>query len=219
MKRLLPVLLIAALVVAAAIGLGNCAGDDEEATDTVGGQTSSTSTTTTEPTATPVSPPKLPKGWREKTNAEGGFTIGLPPDWSISMTEEGPGSVFTSPDELLTMTVTADRTQGALQLPLDEFALRTAKALGSEVVGEQRIEDLKVGKAAPFTDAYEAVGVRAVGRSMETGVLERILVVVARDEGQAAFVFVARENAEKESQVTDRDTLKRLIRSLRNTGA
>ena len=32
------------------------------------------------------------------------------------------------------MTVTADRTRGALELPLDEFATRTAEAFGTEVV-------------------------------------------------------------------------------------
>ena len=67
---------------------------------------------------------------------------------------------------------------------------------------------------APFEDFYDAVAVRAIGRSKASGQQERLFVVVVRREGQAAYVFVSRENAEQESPLS-REEVKGIIRSLR----
>ena len=99
----------------------------------------------------------------------------------------------------------------------DEFATRTAEALGSDVVGDDRFDDLFVTKAAPFKvgHGYEATAVRATGRSARTGVKEMIFVVVVRRPGLASYVVISRENAEKKSKVASRDDVKEIIRSLR----
>ena len=213
------VILVAAL--ALAIGAAACGGDDEaesptgETTSADGGGTR-TDAAGPEPETEKVDrPAELPAEWTREINRDAGFSIGLPPGWTSNRTGGGQVSVLTSPDELITISVGADRTEGALQLPLDEFAIRTAEALGSEVVGADRFENLDVGEAAPFDHAYEAVGVRAIGDSQRTGVPERILVVVARREGQAAYVFVVRENADEPPEPETRDTIKEIIRSLR----
>lgn len=205
--------LIAAVLALCLLPLACGEKDEPSSTDPV-------ATTTTEtdevpaPTETVDDPAELPKGWTEQVNAEAGFTIGVPPGWEAEPTAGGQGSIFRSPDGLIVMTVTADRTQGALQLPLDEFATRTAETFGSEVVGRQQFKDLKITRPAPFEDVYEAEAVRAIGRSKKTGTLERLFVVVVRREDQAAYVFVSRENAEQQP-TADRDDVKAIIRSLR----
>lgn len=180
-------------------------------TDTVGASTNSDDG----PTETVDPPADIPDDWERVVNRQAGFSVGIPPGWSEKRTPGGQGSVITSPDELVTVTITADRTRGALELPLDEFATRTAKALGSDVVGEDQFEDLFVTSAAPFKAEYEASAVRASGRSARTGVEELILVTVVRRPDLASYVIVSRENAEKTSDVADRDDVKQIIRSLR----
>lgn len=187
-------------------------GEKDEPDETTGAQTGTTTSIDIDETVD--DPAELPSGWQQETNAAAGFTVGVPPSWKVAPTRGGQGSVFTSPDGLIVMTVTADRTRGALQLPLEEFATRTAEAFGTEVVGRQRFEDLKVTQPAPFEDFYDAVAVRAIGRSKASGQQERLFVVVVRREGQAAYVFVSRENAEQESPLS-RDEVKGIIRSLR----
>lgn len=159
--------------------------------------------------------PELPSGWGEEVNRSAGFAVGVPPGWEVRGTEEGQGTVLSSPDDLLTVSVTADRTRGALELPLDDFAVRTARALGSEVLGADRFRDLTVGRPAPFDHAYDAVGVRAQGVSGATGVVEKVLVVAIRREDVATFIAVVRENRDKSSEFGDRETIKRLLRSVR----
>ena len=212
-------LALVALLAAVAALAGGCGSKEEPSTTPGSTQTDTTKSPTTDedgPAEETIDPPaKIPDDWQRITNRQAGFSVGIPPGWSESGTPGGQGSVITSPDELITLTVTADRTRGALELPLDEFATRTAEALGSDVVGKDRFRDLFVTAAAPFKAGYEASAVRASGRSARTDVEELILVVVARREDIASYVIVSRENAEKKSDVASRDDVKEIIRSLR----
>jgi len=216
------IVLLAALLMAGAAGCGS----DEESPSTTTSSTDTSSTTSSgevpeDPAEIPDEPAKLPKGWSEEDNPTAGFTFGLPPGWSARPTEGGQGSVITSPDELIVMTITADRTTGALELPLDEFATRTAEALGSDVVGADRFEDLFVTDPAPFKvdEGYEAEAVRASGTSSKTGVEELVFVVVVRRPDVASYVVISRENAEQKSKVVSRDDVKLIVRSLRGRPA
>jgi hypothetical protein len=194
---------------ALALALAACSDDDGDSGD------DGDAATTTEVAETADSPAKLPSDWERQVNEQAGFSIGIPPGWSVRPTEGGQGNIITAPDELIVLTVTADRTAGALQLPLDEFATRTAEAFDSEVVGAQRFENLRITRAVPFKGTYDAVAVRAIGRSRDSDVRERLLVVVLRREGQAAYVVISRENAETESKVASRQDIEGIIRSLR----
>ena len=209
--------LLAALLIAGLAGCGSggdsTSGEGSAKTSSGAGKDGSE-----EPAPETVDKPaKLPDGWTTSVNKNGGFSIGLPPGWSSRATEGGQGSIVTAPDDLITLTITADRTSGALALPLDEFATRTAEALGSDVVGDDRFDDLFVTKSAPFKlgHGYEAAAVRASGRSARTGVKEMIFVVVVRRPDQAAYVVISRENAQQQSKVASRDDVKEIIRSLR----
>jgi hypothetical protein len=209
---------LAALIVALAVLLAGCGAKEEPSTTAGSTETETTTSTSADdgaPDETIDEPAKLPDGWQTVTNRQAGFSVGIPPGWEERGTPGGQGSVITSPDELITLTITADRTRGALELPLDEFATRTAEALGSDVVGKDQFEDLFVTTAAPFKAEYDASAVRASGKSARTGVEELILVTVVRRPDLASYVIVSRENAEKKSSVADRDDVKEIIRSLR----
>lgn len=224
LRRLLPVLLVIA-----ALGLLAACGEKDEPPEIFGGsdepEASSTTTSTTSTTSTETVPeesvaeetadalPPLPKGWTPEINFDGGFELGVPPGWNAE--NEGVRSVYTSPDDLIAVTVSADRSPGALALPLDEFALRTSEALGGSTQGGQRYKDLVVGQAVPFEHQYEASAVRSKGVPVTSDVLEKALVVVIKREEFAVYVVIVRQNAEVESKFADRDTIKDLIRSLR----
>lgn len=220
-----PTIPVALCGLALVFALASC-GDGGVSSTTTASSTTTTSTTSTT-TSIAEEPPKetedplppLAQGWKEVDNFSAGFSIGLPPGWVEHDAEAGQGSILSSPDDLITVSITADRTAGALALPLDEFAQRTAEALGSEVSGPQRFRDLVVGRPAPFDHAYDAVAVRATGTPVATKVPEHVLVVAIRREQLAAYVVVVRENAEKESAFADRDTIKRLVRTLRGRPA
>ena len=214
-------ILIALLAVLAIAALAGCGSDEESTGATGGGGTAAQGESTGADEGSSATgsddPAQLPKGWKTSVNKAAGFSIGLPPGWRSTPTEGGQGSIVVSPDDLITLTITADRTSGALALPLEEFASPTAEALGSDVVGKDRFEDLVVSKAAPFNigHGYEAAGVRATGTSARTGVKELIFVVVVRRPDDAAYVVISRENAKRQSQVATRDDVKSIIRSLR----
>lgn len=204
---------VATLLAIGTLAFAGCGGDGEE--ETTPSATTST-TDTIEVSQSPKDPKaELPEGWETATNRSAGFTIGVPPGWSSRPAADGQGTLLTSPDELVTISVIADRTDGALSLPLDEFAARTAAALGGEVAGDSQFSDLVVGNPAPFNHTYEASAVRATGTPADTGTEESVLVVAIRRQESASFVAVVRQNAEQESSAADKDTVKRVIRSLR----
>lgn len=211
-------ILIPLLAVLLAAGLSAC-GEQDETTTAGSSQTSTSAEGDGTTGGDAVRPAKLPDDWERVTNEQAGFSFGIPPGWRERTTPGGQGSIATSPDELIAVTITADRTQGALELPLDEFATRTAEALGSAVVGRDRFKDLFVTTAAPFEADYEASAVRASGKSARTGVEELIFVVVLRQPGEASYVVVSRENAEQTSDAASRDDVKGIIRSLRGAPA
>jgi hypothetical protein len=165
-------------------------------------------------------PARVPAGWKQVVNRGAGFSIGLPPGWEERPPARGQGSVLRSPDDLAVVTITADRTAGALQLPLGAFARRSAEALGEPLAGRGRLRKLKVRAPARFKHRYDGVAVRAIGTAPGPDrVAERILVAVVRREGAAAYVAVVRENAERDSEFIDRRLVMRLIRSLRGRPA
>ena len=162
--------------------------------------------------------PRRPAGWGREVNDEAGFAIGVPPGWTARPSPQGQGSVLVSPEELAVISITADRTSGALELPLGEFARRTAEALGSDAAGAGRFRGLEVERPGRFDHAYDAVAVAARG-TPRGGEPERVLVVVVRRAGHATYVAIGRRNATEDSQYADPETLERAIASLRGRPA
>jgi hypothetical protein len=198
-----PAITMTCAALAAAALLAGCGSDDEEPT---GAQP--------QPRETVEELPDLPDGWRKAVNRPSGFVVGVPPGWDARMAEGAQGSLLRTPDDLVVVSISADRTGGALELPLEEFATRTAEALGGEVAGEGRLRNLELGELRELRHRYDAVALTATGTAAR-GVRERILVAVIRREGLATYVVVARENARRASQFGDLGTVERIARTLR----
>lgn len=217
-------MMVGALLALSALLFGACGSDDGEATSTESSTTSTSTAETTDSTTTiggdpqeetRDAAPKLPKGWKQIKNGSAGFVVGAPPGWKSERTVSAQGSILSSPDGRITATVTADRSPGALESELDEFAIAVAETLGSKVAEDARFKDLVVGRAVEFDHKYDAIGVRAVGTPIQTGQAERVLVVAVRREPFASYVFVVREVADRKQSDDDKAEIKRIIRSLR----
>jgi hypothetical protein len=148
--------------------------------------------------------PKLPRDWTREVSRGAGFAIGVPPRWTAD--ERRRSALFRSPDRLVAVSVSADRTPDGLAVPLDEYAPRVADALDG-------FRNLKVGKPRPFRAHYEAVAVPASGKA-KGGVPQRLLVVVERRGGLVTYTLLVARNATV-SGGAHRDEIRRMVRSLR----
>jgi hypothetical protein len=152
--------------------------------------------------------PKLPDGWSRHANRKLGFAIGVPPHWSVN--DRRRSSLFRSADRLVAVSVSADRTEGGLAVPIDEFAERVTKALPD-------LRDLKAMRPRAFRARYDAAAVTATAKS-KGGVPQRLLVVVERREPFATYTAVVAANA-KQGAGAHRDEVLRMLRSLRGRRA
>jgi hypothetical protein len=157
-------------------------------------------------TADPL--PKLPKRWSRHVNRRLGFAIGVPPRWSAG--DRRRSSLFRSPDRLVAVSVSADRTEGGLSLPIEEFARRVTKALPD-------LKRLRAERPRPFRARYDAAAVTATAR-LHGGLRQRLLVVVQRREPFVTFTAVVAANA-KQGARAHRDEVVRMLRSLRGRRA
>jgi hypothetical protein len=142
--------------------------------------------------------PKLPAGWTELERRELGFALGVPPGWRDGRDclpkgrDPGPAALLCSPDKLVTLTISADRTDEALELPPREFAVRALQSLE-----ESAYRSLNRGRALPFRDHYEAAVVRARGELAQTRVEQDVTLIVLRRDAIANFTAVIAANANK----------------------
>jgi hypothetical protein len=113
--------------------------------------------------------------------------------------------LLRSPDRLVAISISADRTLEAVEFPLSDFVVGAAEALP----GYRR---LKVGRARPFTAKYAARSVRATG--IENGVRQRMLFVALRRKGVVTYPVLVARNDEKRSGYYYDEGL-RMVRTLR----
>ena len=145
--------------------------------------------------------PKLPAGWKVYENAPQGFALGAPPGWRDGAdclgrgAEPGSASVLCSPDRLVTLSISADRTNEAVALDPKEFAARTLERLG-----EEGYSDLKAGKPKELKAHYDGAFVKGEGKAAETGVEQNVTVVVLRREGVANLTAVIAANAKQPTE-------------------
>jgi hypothetical protein len=157
------------------------------------------------PVETPDRPAKLPPGWRTELDRVAGFSIGVPPAWTSK--PKGISLVLASPDRQVAVSVVADRTDEALELPPDRNALDTANGLGG-------FEDLEVaGAARAYRDRYEGAAVTAHGTLTSSGVPQKLLVVVLRRGDLAVYSILAARRAEGRTPFARQ--IDSIIRSLR----
>ena len=147
--------------------------------------------------------PKLPEGWKPYVDRRVGLAIGRAPGW-LARTR-GRSVLLRSPDHLVAISISADRTIEAVEFPLNDFVVDAAEALP----GYRR---LKVGRARPFSAKYPARSVRATG--IENGVRQRMLFVALRRRGVVTYPVLVARNDEKRSGYYYDEGL-RMVRTLR----
>jgi hypothetical protein len=186
----------AALAIAVAIAmlaLPGCGGDDSEPMP--------------RPQETLDRPAPLPPGWRTAVDRAAGFSIGVPQGWAVK--QRGSRTVVRSPDGLAAVSVAADRTDEALELPLRRYAVQAANALGDE-----GFEALRVGDPERLEGRYEGAVVKARGTQGKTDVDQRIEVIVLRRRGIAVYAILVALSAAQDPELHSPE-LESIVRSLR----
>ena len=117
----------------------------------------------------------------------------------------GASTLLRSPDRLVAVSISADRTLEAVEFPLDDYVEQAAEAL-------PRFKKLKVGRPRPFRDEYPAQAVGATG--VKDGVRQRLLFIALRRRGVVTYAVLVARNAEKQSGYYYDEGL-RMVRTLR----
>ncbi len=150
--------------------------------------------------------PELPAGWTVNRNTNAGFGFGVPPGWTAS--NDGIRSTVRSPDKLVAATIVADRSNEALEFPLDEFA-ETA------ITGVAGIRGLEPGQTRKYDHRYEAVVIDAEGVGGAKDIRQHVDLVVLRREDLVTFTVLVARNADEDTKIYDED-IRRMIASLRS---
>jgi hypothetical protein len=164
------------------------------------GSDSAEETTEERPTETAERVGKLPAGWEVLTNDVQGYAIGVPPGWGEGKAcgkAAPPAATGTtllcSPDRLVTLNVSVDRTNEALEVAPTDAAGRTAEAISEQNFGGR----LKSGEPKPVKGHYDGAAVTGDGSS--GGVEEEIEVYALQREGIAAITAVIAANADEDA--------------------
>ncbi|HSI80290.1 MAG TPA: hypothetical protein VK919_06520 [Solirubrobacterales bacterium] len=126
--------------------------------------------------------PELPARWRVQVNRPGGFALGVPPGWRAR--NRGATTLVRSFDRLTAVSIVPDRTDEAIELSPSDFATRAFSALGGYA------GDPEPGPERRFEHRYEGVELRARATAEETGVRQRVRLVVLRRGRHATFTVV-----------------------------
>jgi hypothetical protein len=149
--------------------------------------------------------PELPAGWKRYINHRAGFAIGLAPGWKAE--RRGTSTLLRSPDHLVAVSISADRTPGALEHRLEPFARAAAKSLPG-------FKDLKTRKPRRFEQRYAGVAVPGKGRARKSGIRQRLLLIVLRRKGVATYPVLVARNAERNSRFYGHQAVE-IVRTLR----
>lgn len=177
------------LLAAVALAAGGCGGDSKQA-----------------PGERADSPAKPPAGWRTVTNAEAGFTLSVPRNWSVR--PKGDATVIRSRDKLDVITLAGDRGEEARSLDPATYAERTIAALpdfeGSLAAKAQRV------RGSPYRSArLDGQGTLKTSRRPQ-----RITVAVFQRPGRVTYVAVIFRNPHVDPRF-DEPRLTRILRSFR----
>ena len=157
---------------------------------------------------------ELPRGWKVYANSAGGFAFGLPPGWKAR--DRGTTTEIRSFDELVVLSITADRTSESLAIDPAEAATRTLTSLQSFA------EPIEPGKPRELEHRYDAYEVSGEGRSTRNGLEQDLTVVVVRREGAVTVTVLIAANADKRAKPA-RGIADRVVETLRtqppNAGA
>jgi hypothetical protein len=165
---------LVACVLATSAGCGDSESDSEDATaDTVVSETT-------------APPAKLPRGWTTTVNESGGYSIGVPPGWSEK--RSAAKTTLKSPGSAVVVSVTADRSDEALEADLSEYA----ESIAAKLAPASKPRGTGEGPEGPPTrdPGYESASTyaRVPGKLLNVVVVRRIglaayPVLVAADIG------------------------------------
>jgi hypothetical protein len=190
MRRPYPSLVSALGAFAALAAFAGCGGDEPEPPQT--------------PVETVDKLPSLPTGWHRYVNHRTGFAIGRPPGWRAR--RRGQSTLLRSPDHLVAVSISADRTAEAIDFRLADYAAQAAEVLPG-------FDELSLRKPHVFETRYEARAVSATGESKD-GVRQRLLFIAMRRKDLVTYAVLVARNAEEKSGFYSREAL-RMVRTLR----
>jgi hypothetical protein len=134
----------------------------------------------TEPIDAPATPPA---GWRTVANRRAGFTISVPPGWTVR--KRGSATLVRSDDRLVAVTVAADRSRAGR----DTRAARYAREAFGALPGFRR---LKARTRARLTGTpYDAARVDGSGTLVARRQRQRVAVAAFRRRGRVTYTAVA----------------------------
>ena len=149
----------------------------------------------------------LPGGWKVQVNQAGGFALGVPPGWKAA--DRGISTSVRSFDRLVAVSITPDRTAAALEIPLKDFATRALAALP----GFER--ELEPGPDRRFRGRYRGIEVRGTGTAAESGVRQRVRLVVLRRDAIVTFTIVVASSTRPSARASE-NLAERMLRTLRS---
>ena len=151
--------------------------------------------------------PKLDRGWEEYANPNAGIAFGRPPGWAAN--DDGAVTKLDAPDQLVSATITVDRSNDALGGDPKTFATQTTELLpGYE-------KPLEPSKPKPFGHEYDGAVAEAEGVAKKSGVRQRVQVIVLERKGVAVVTAVIAENAQEKTARSEVKQAEESIKSLR----
>ena len=148
--------------------------------------------------------PELPRGFEPYRSRAHGLAFGRPPGWKA--TRRGPATLLIAPDELVVMSLSADRSDEAVSSDIEGLAVDTFAAL------EGYRGKLKPSKPRKFAHRYAGYQVRGDARAKKTGVPQRLRVIVLEREGRTVVTAVMAENSKEKAP----DEVKQAYQALRS---
>jgi hypothetical protein len=150
--------------------------------------------------------PKLPRGFEPHASRVNGLALGRPPGWKA--TRKGVATLLIAPDELVVMSVSADRSDEARAADPRTLAPETFAAL------EGYEGELDPSEPRRFKHRYDAFQVQGQGVAAKSKVRQNLRVVVLEREGTTVVTAVIAENAKEKAPEEVRQALESL-RTLR----
>lgn len=149
---------------------------------------------------------ELPDRWKVRANRPGGFAFGLPPGWRAR--NRGISTLVRSFDRLVAVSISPDRTDEAIEVPLADFVTRALVALpGFEA-------ELAPQGQGRFQHRYRGIEARAAGTATRSGIRQRVRVIVLRRDRLVTFTIVIAANVEG-GRASER-VAERMVRTLRS---
>ena len=114
-------------------------------------------------------------------------------------------TLLISPDHLVAVSISADRTTEAIEFPLDDYAEQATAALA--------FGQIDAGEPHRFEAEYNAEAVEATGRA-RGGLRQRLTFIAMRRDHVATYAVLVARNAERDTRYYAQEAL-RMIRTLR----